>query len=78
MQTRKAIRYSWIAFVYVLLYSLSIPWYLPKGQIPRIWFGLPHWVVISLSALVAVAIFTVFVIRHYWDEIESDDQGSEI
>ena len=76
MQTKKSNRTKWILSIYILLFGISIPWYLPKGKTPPIWFGLPHWVVISLCATLAVAIFTVFVIRYHWDEIESDEEGN--
>ena len=56
----------WIWVVYVLLFAASVPWYLPAGSPPRIWIGLPHWVVISLAAYLAVAVFTAWVVAHYW------------
>lgn len=56
----------WVWVVYVLLFALSVPWYLPAGGPVRLWFGLPHWVVLSLSAYLAVAIFTVYVVARHW------------
>lgn len=56
----------WIWAVYVLLFAASVPWYLPAGSPPRIWLGLPHWVVISLAAYLAVAVFTAWVVARYW------------
>ena len=58
----------WIWLVYVLLFALVIPWYLPEGAPLRVWLGLPHWVVISLFVSVAIAVFTAFVIHRYWEE----------
>ena len=52
--------------MYVLLFAASVPWYLPAGSPARLWFGLPHWVVISLSAYLAVAVFTAYVVARYW------------
>jgi hypothetical protein len=66
----KPARRRWIWLVYVLLFGASIPWYLPKGSSPRIWLGLPHWVVISLLATIGIALFTVFVVHRYWRETE--------
>ena len=57
--------------VYGALYAASIPWYLPSVDPPIIWLGLPHWVVLSLTATIAIAGFTVFVVSRYWPE--SDD-----
>ena len=56
----------WIWAVYGLLFAASVPWYLPAGSPARIWLGLPHWVVISLSAYLAVAVFTAWVVARYW------------
>ena len=65
-------RIRWIWAVYAALFSLSVPWYVPADDAPRIWLGLPHWVVLSLLAILAVALFTVFVIRRYWPATEPD------
>ena len=71
----------WIWVVYVVLFSASVPWYLPATGQLRLWFGLPYWVVISLAACTTIAIFTAFVITRYWpilaidDELDGDDAG---
>ena len=62
----------WIWIVYVLLFGASVPWYLPAGP-ARLWFGLPHWVVISLGASLGVAVFTAFVIARYWSAPDAGD-----
>ena len=67
---RQPFRKGWIWVIYVGLFILSIPWYLPGESPPSIWLGLPYWVWISLSVTLAIALFTVFVIRHYWPEDE--------
>ena len=58
---------GWTALVFLALFAASIPWYLPKGGL-RIWLGLPHWVILSLAAIAAVAGFTIFVVRRYWPD----------
>lgn len=69
----------WIWLVYILLFGASVPWYLPAGP-PILWFGLPHWVVISLLAYLAVAVFTAYVVTRYWsvppDEDADDTEGA--
>jgi hypothetical protein len=60
----------WIWVVYIVLFGLSVPWYLPDGPV-RIWFGLPYWVVLSLCAVGAVALFTVWVVGRYWGDEEA-------
>ena len=70
----------WIWAVYVFLFTASVPWYLPPGSPARLWFGLPHWVVISLLAYLAVAVFTAYVVTRYWsvppDEDADDTEGA--
>ena len=56
----------WIWGVYVLLFAASVPWYIPADAPLRLWFGLPHWVVISLAATFGVALFTAVVINRLW------------
>ena len=65
----------WIWLVYVLLFGASVPWYLPAGP-PILWFGLPHWVVISLCASLGVAVFTAYVIKRYWSEADGEPDGA--
>ena len=64
----------WIWLVCVLLFGASVPWYLPAGP-PILWFGLPHWVVISLCASLGVAVFTAYVIQRYWSEADGEPDG---
>ncbi len=59
---------AWIGGVYLLLFGASVPWYLPATAPMRIWFGLPHWVVISLLATVGVAVFTALVVHLWWPD----------
>ena len=66
----------WIWLVYILLFGASVPWYLPAGP-PRLWFGLPHWVVISLCASLGVAVFTAYVIARYWSAPDGDGESGE-
>ena len=73
-QTRSMARRPWIWAVYVALFALSIPWYLPADASPALWLGLPYWVVLSLAACLAVACFTAFVIQRYWPDDEPEDR----
>lgn len=63
---REPDRVWWIWPVYLVLFGLSVPWYLPATMSPPIWLGLPYWVVISLGAALLAALFTLFVVRHHW------------
>ena len=69
----------WIWVVYVLLFGASVPWYLPAGGPVRLWLGLPHWVVISLSACLAVAVFTAYVVARHWSTapVDGDPEHGE-
>ncbi len=68
--TEEPSRHWWIWLVYVVLFALSIPWYLPKGSTPQIWWGLPRWVIASLLAALGIALFTAFVVNRYWRDAE--------
>ena len=63
----------WIWAIYLLLFAASVPWYLPAGGPLRLWFGLPHWVVISLAACLGVAVFTACVVARYWPAAPGDE-----
>ncbi len=69
--------HPWIWVVYVFLFAASVPWYLPAGSPPRLWFGLPHWVVISLSACLGVAAFTAWVVARYWPLPPADEDPND-
>ena len=58
----------WVWAVYLALFALSVPWYLPADETPALWLGMPYWVVLSLTAVAGVAVFTLFVIRRYWPD----------
>lgn len=66
----------WIWIVYLLVLAASVPWYQSSGDIVRIWLGLPHWVVISYSAYLALAALIVFIASRYWPE-PPGDAGSD-
>ncbi len=69
--------HPWIWAVYVLLFAVSVPWYLPPGSPARLWLGLPHWVVISLLAYLAIAVFTAFVVTRYWRVPPADGDADD-
>ena len=56
----------WIGGVYVVLFLLSVPWYLPESDPVPIWLGLPYWVVISIASSVGVALFTALIVTRCW------------
>lgn len=61
----------------MFLFAASVPWYLPPGSPARLWLGLPHWVVISLVAYLAVAVFTAFVVARYWSATPTGDEPDD-
>ena len=73
--SRPLSRRAWVWAVYVALFALSIPWYLPADQTPALWLGMPYWVVLSLAACVAIACFTAFVVGRCWPDDEADSEG---
>ena len=67
--------HPWIWVVYVALFAVAIPWYLPQSAQATTWVGFPLWVTISLGATFAIALFTVFVIRRYWGDDENNTEN---
>ncbi|NER14148.1 hypothetical protein GWK08_11900 [Leptobacterium flavescens] len=59
---------SWVWITYLLLFSLSIPWYIPEKPAMMLILGLPLWVIASILSVVITAIFTVWIINKYWKE----------
>jgi hypothetical protein len=57
---------------YLVLFGLSIPWYLPSGSVPPLWLGLPYWVVISLVCCVLIAGLNVIAIYKSWPDDENE------
>ena len=58
----------WIGVVYLILFGMSVPWYLPARSPVPLWLGLPYWVVLSIAASVGVALFTAFVVVRRWPD----------
>lgn len=63
---------AWIWAVYLVLFALSVPWYLPADDAPALWLGLPYWVVLSVLAIVGIACFTAWVLLRYWPLDDED------
>ena len=63
----------WIWFVYLLLYAIAIPWYWPEGYIGPTLMGFPLWVAVTLSAIVGLGCWTVFVIYFFWQTGEEEE-----
>ncbi len=62
--------HAWIWVVYLLLFGAAIPWYLPAWAATTTLLGLPLWVTLSLGFMLALAVFTVFVIARHWSDDE--------
>ena len=58
----------WTWVVYVALFALSIPWYLPESLAMKTVLGLPAWLVSCIGAVFGMACFTVWIISRYWQE----------
>ncbi len=63
----------WVFVVYVLLFVFTVPWYLPRDFGASIWAGVPLWAAVSFAVTLAIAFFTVFVIRRYWPDDDSEN-----
>ena len=58
----------WIVIVYLGLLALVIPWYWPAGDTRHL-YGLPLWVIATLTALLVTSAFTAWVYLS-WPEDE--------
>ena len=69
MQTEKQVeprQVWWLWLVYALLYAVAIPWYWPADFRGPLILGLPLWVVVTLVAVFALSLWTLFAITRYW------------
>ena len=64
---------GWIWIVYVVLYTIAIPWYWPAGFRGPLVLGVPLWAAVSLMGVVALGVWTTFVIFRYWVDREEGD-----
>jgi hypothetical protein len=62
--------------VYVLLFAVAVPWYWPTGYSGHAVMGLPLWVAVTVAAVILLALWTTFVITHYWRD-SGDEEGGE-
>ena len=60
----------WVWLVYACLYAVAIPWYWPEGYRGPLILGFPLWVAVTLGAILALALWTAWVIFSYWQEEE--------
>ena len=68
----------WVWPVYGLLFAAAVPWYAPRAERVVVWVGLPFWVVLSLAASMAIALYTAWLLHRAWPEgHEHDDAGDE-
>ncbi|MCB0669866.1 MAG: hypothetical protein KDC80_28770 [Saprospiraceae bacterium] len=58
----------WAWIIYLILFAFSIPWYFSNGRGMHLIYGLPLWLICSISAVILMAIFTVWIIRKYWTD----------
>ena len=59
---------TWVWLIYLLLFSLSIPWYLPSKVAVDLVFGLPLWLVTCIMVIVIMALFTIWIANKYWKD----------
>lgn len=49
-----------IVLIYVVLFTLAIPWYLPEDFV--LFMGLPIWVAVSLIVSFCISVFTAWIL----------------
>lgn len=55
-----------VGLTYLLLFAVSIPWYLPSGYGEGLIAGFPLWCLLSLGCYLAAAALTVATIDSVW------------
>lgn len=65
-----------VGILYLLLFILSVPWYLPAGYGERLVAGFPVWCLISIACYVAAALLTVVSIDDVWRAEEAGREPS--
>jgi hypothetical protein len=58
----------WVWAIYLFLFLLSIPWYLPDQVAMQLIFGLPFWLISCIVAILLMALFSVWIISKYWKD----------
>lgn len=62
----------WYVPTILVLIVLSIPWYLPSGQVGTVVAGFPLWIWTALGCSLGIAILTAFAILRSWKDDDPD------
>ena len=76
-EKKEPVKHIKIWIVLLILYVLSVPWYLPKGTYLPIVFGIPYWGWIVLGVSLAISITLTYVIKHYWQLSDEENEDWE-
>lgn len=77
MEKKEPVKHFKIWVILLILYVLSVPWYLPKGTYLPIVFGIPYWAWIVLGVSLAISITLTYVIKHYWQLSDEENNDGE-
>jgi len=77
MRKKEPIKHKKIWIVLIVLYVLSVPWYLPKGTYAPIILGIPYWGWIVLGVSLAISITLTYVIKNYWQLTNEENEDKE-
>lgn len=77
MRKKEPIKHKKIWIVLIVLYVLSVPWYLPKGTYTPIILGIPYWGWIVLGVSLAISITLTYVIKNYWHLSDEENKDKE-
>ena len=66
-----------IIVVYLILFSVGIPWYWPENNLSII-LGLPAWVTIAIAVSILISVFTAFLLLNFkWPGEENSSLENE-
>jgi len=74
-RSRGRLRMRTVTATFVVLYALTIPWYLPRDWVePSVW-AFPAWATIPIAGSVAIGVFAAFVYLFAWPEEPTPTMG---
>ena len=69
---REPRKVRWVWLVYLVLYAIAVPWYWPPDFQGPVVAGFPLWVAVTLVSVLALAVFTCWVIFQCWQERDGE------
>ncbi|WP_152656576.1 hypothetical protein [Oceanobacillus sp. CFH 90083] len=76
-QKKEPIKNWRIWVVLIVLFVLSVPWYLPTGSYEPFILGVPYWAWIILGVSLAISIVLTYILKHHWHMTDEEELWEE-